>query len=63
MNSYLQFPKKGNHQSSELPIFQVRFKDQQQIPGFVLSIEEMEDFYEGLCQLIEYVRAEQLKHK
>jgi hypothetical protein len=32
------------HLSEERPLLQVRFKEQCQMPGLVLKIEEMEDF-------------------
>jgi hypothetical protein len=57
-------PKKHtSFASEERPLFQVRFKDQCQIPGFVLDIEEMQDFFEGLSRLMEYVQAEQAKRQ
>jgi hypothetical protein len=57
-------PKKGaSIPREERPLFQVRFRDQCQLPGFVLDIEEMEDFYEGLSRLMEYVQAEQTKRQ
>jgi hypothetical protein len=49
--------KRRSFQGEERPFFQVRFKDQCQLPGFILDIEEMEDFYEGLVRLMEYVQA------
>jgi hypothetical protein len=55
--------KRGSFQGEERPFFQVRFKDQHQLPGFVLAIDEMEDFYEGLHRLMEYVQAEQAKRQ
>lgn len=55
--------RRGSFQGEERPLFQVRFKDQCQTSGFVLDIEEMEDFYEGLARLMEYVQAEQAKRQ
>jgi hypothetical protein len=43
------------------PLIQVRFKDQCQMPGLVLEVSQMEDFFEGLSRLMEYVRAEAAK--
>lgn len=42
-------------------IFQVRFKEQSQTGSFVLKLEELEDFYDGLSQLMEYIRIERAK--
>jgi hypothetical protein len=55
--------KRGSVPGGERPLFQVRFKDQCQIPGFILDVEEMKDFYEGLSRLMEYVQAEQAKRQ
>ena len=55
--------KRGAFQGEDRPFFQVRFKEQGQIPGFILEIDEMEDFYEGLRCLMEYVQAEQAKRQ
>jgi hypothetical protein len=49
--------------SEECPLLQVRFKEQCQISGLVLKIEEMEDFFDGLSRLIEYVRAEEARRQ
>jgi hypothetical protein len=57
-------PKKGaSIPGEERPLFQVRFRDQCQLSEFVLDVEEMEDFYEGLSRLMEYVQAEQAKRQ
>jgi hypothetical protein len=45
--------------SGEQAQFQARFRDQHQGQEFVLSLEVLEDFYESLSHLIEYVRIEQ----
>jgi hypothetical protein len=42
----------------EHAVFQVRFKAQAQTESFVLKLQELEDFYEGLGQLMEYIRIE-----
>jgi hypothetical protein len=47
------------HPSEGRPLLQVRFKEQCQTSGLVLKIEEMEDFFDGLSRLMEYVRAEE----
>jgi hypothetical protein len=39
----------------------VRLEDQDGMHSFVLTFEEMEDFYESLSRCLEYVRAEQQK--
>jgi hypothetical protein len=39
--------------SEERPLLRVRFKEQCQMPGLVLKIEEMEDFFAGLNRLME----------
>ena len=53
-------PRKQVAQLSEdRPLLQVRFKEQCQIFGLVLKIEELEDFFDGLSRLIEYVHAEE----
>jgi hypothetical protein len=51
----------ANRVGEEGPLLHVRFKDQAQMPGLVLEIGQMEDFFEGLSRLMEYVRAEQAK--
>jgi hypothetical protein len=33
------------------------------MPGLVLKIEEMEDFFDGLSRLMEYVRAEEARRQ
>jgi hypothetical protein len=47
----------------ERPVLHVRFKDQCQMPGLVLEVGQMEDFFEGLSRLVEYVRAEEAKRQ
>ncbi len=42
--------------------FQARFGDQQQGQEFVLNLEVLEDFYESLTRLMEYVRIAQQQH-
>jgi hypothetical protein len=44
--------------SADRAVFQMRFRDQHQPHGFVLNAEELEDFYEGLGRLVEYIKAE-----
>lgn len=44
--------------SADRALVQMRFKDQHQAQDFVLNLEELEDFYEGLSQLVEYIKAE-----
>jgi hypothetical protein len=61
---YLTVPRGGaNGEGNGRPSLQVRFKDQSQVPGLVLEIDEMEDFYEGLSRLMEYVCAEKAKRQ
>jgi hypothetical protein len=45
--------------SGEQARFQARFGDQHQGQAFVLNLEVLEDFYESLSRLMEYVRIEQ----
>src|SRR3712207_4579180 len=40
--------------------FQVRFRNQAGEQGFVLDLEALEDFYEGLSRLMEYISTERL---
>jgi hypothetical protein len=44
--------------SADRALFQLRFKDQRQAHDFELNLDELEDFYEGLSQLVEYIKAE-----
>jgi hypothetical protein len=44
--------------SAEQALFQLRFKDQRQAHEIVLTLAELEDFYDKLSQLVEYIRAE-----
>ena len=44
--------------SADRPLFQVRFKDQRQTHDVVLNLDELEDFYAGLSQLVEYIKTE-----
>jgi hypothetical protein len=44
--------------------FHVRFKKETRQPqSFVLSLEELEDFYDGLSGLMEYLRYERERHR
>ena len=45
----------------ERAFFQVRFKAQPQTDSFALNLEELEDFYDALTQLVEYIRTEREK--
>jgi hypothetical protein len=47
--------------SVEDAFFQVRFRDRPEAGGIVLNQEELEDFYDGLNQLVEYIRTEREK--
>jgi len=44
---FFRAAKTGTHLSEERSLLQVRFKEQCQMPGLVLKIEEMEDFLMG----------------
>lgn len=55
--------KQTNRMGEERPLLYVRFKDQGQMPGLVLEVGQMEDFFEGLSRLMEYVRAEGAKRQ
>jgi hypothetical protein len=39
-------------------LVQMRFKDQHQAQDFVLDLNTLEDFYESLSQLVDYLKAE-----
>jgi len=41
--------------------FRVRFRNQPEEQGFVLDLESLEEFYEGLSRLMEYIRIERLR--
>jgi hypothetical protein len=47
----------------ERPRLLIRFKDQCQMLGLVLEIGQIEDFFEGLSRLMEYVRAEEARRQ
>jgi hypothetical protein len=50
--------------SADSAFFQVRFKDRCQPHCLVLNRQELEDFYQSLGQLIEYIRIERARrHK
>ena len=55
--------ERATHSGEERPLQHVRFKDQCQMPGLVLEVDKMEDFFEGLSGLMEYVRAEEAKRQ
>jgi hypothetical protein len=44
--------------SADRPLFQVRFNDQRQAHDVVLNLDDLEDFYAGLGQLVEYIKTE-----
>jgi hypothetical protein len=39
-------------------LLQMRFKEQRQAHDVVLNLDELEDFYQGLSRLVEYIKAE-----
>jgi hypothetical protein len=45
--------------SGEQARFQARFRERQQEQAFMLSLETLQDFYESLTHLMEYVHIEQ----
>ncbi len=49
--------------SADRALVQMRFKDQRQAQEFVLDIDELEDFYEDLSQLVEYIKAERERRR
>jgi hypothetical protein len=55
--------KQGNRMGEERPLLYVRFKYQGQMSGLVLEVDQIEDFFEGLCRLMEYVQAEGAKRQ
>jgi hypothetical protein len=44
--------------SIDRPLVQMRFTEQPQVHDVVLHLDELEDFYQGLRQLVQYIRAE-----
>ena len=44
--------------NADQALVQMRFKDQHQAQDCVLDLKALEDFYEGLSQLVEYIKAE-----
>jgi hypothetical protein len=60
----LTVPRMGaTEQDNGRPLLQVRFKEQCLIPDLILEIGELNDFFEGLCQLMQYVRAEKVRRR
>src|SRR5882724_4290223 len=49
--------------SAERPLLQVRFKGQCQISDLIFEIDEVEDFFDGLSRLMEYVHAEEARRQ
>ena len=44
--------------SADRALFQMRFRDQPQTHAVVLNLGELEDFYERLSQLVDYIKVE-----
>jgi hypothetical protein len=44
-------------------ILQVCFKGQRQSDSFVLNLEELQDFYDSLGHLVEYIKTEREKRR
>lgn len=44
--------------SADRALFQMRFRDQRWTQDVVLNLGELEDFYERLSQLVEYIKVE-----
>ena len=44
--------------NADRPLFQMRFKNRPQAHDIVLDLDELEDFYQGLSHLVEYIKAE-----
>ena len=55
--------RRATHSGEQRPFLQVRFKDQSQMPGVILEVGQMEDFFDGLSRLMDYVRAEEAKRQ
>jgi hypothetical protein len=55
--------RRSTPQIEERPLLHVRFKDHYQLPGLVLEVGQIEDFFEGLSRLMEYVHAEEAKRQ
>jgi hypothetical protein len=49
--------------SAGRPLLQVHFKGQCQIFELILEIDEVEDFFDGLSRLMEYVHAEEARRQ
>jgi hypothetical protein len=49
--------------SMERPLLQVYFKGQCQIFELILEIDGVEDFFDGLSRLMEYVHAEEARRQ
>jgi hypothetical protein len=49
--------------SAERPLLQVHFKGQCQISELILEIDEVEDFFDGLSRLMEYVRDQETRRQ
>ena len=47
--------------NTDRAIFQVCFKGQRQSRSFVLNLEELQEFHDGLSCLMEYIRTERDK--
>jgi hypothetical protein len=48
--------------NADRALVQMRFKEQHQAQDFVLNLKALEDLYEGLSQLVEYIKAERERH-
>jgi hypothetical protein len=43
-------------------VVQMRFRDRRVAQAFELTLEELEDLYNSLSQLVEYIQAERVRH-
>jgi hypothetical protein len=48
--------------SADRAVFRMRFRHQRQTHDVVLNLDELEDFYERLSQLVDYIKVERERH-
>ena len=55
--------RQATYPCEERLLLHVRFRDQCRTPGLVFEIGQMEDFFEGLSGLMEYLHAEEARRQ
>jgi hypothetical protein len=55
--------RSATHPPEERPLLHVHLKDQGRMPSLILEIGQMEDFFEGLSRLLEYVHVEETRRQ